>query len=130
ASALTADIERLLALPAARRCRLHVDGTTRSAIRLSSVGSGITEELRNGISQPRNKLDATRRELANLQDEIGSIRREIRRFRAVEQAIGVERDPNVWRNSAAREQTRNARCQDNAVGTFEYCVTTKPVGLR
>jgi hypothetical protein len=34
--------------------------------------------------------DATRRELANLRDEIGSIGRG--------QAVGVERDPDAWLN--------------------------------
>jgi hypothetical protein len=50
------------------------------------------------ISQLRNKLDATRRELADLRDEIGSIGREFRRFEAIEQAVGVERNPDAWLN--------------------------------
>jgi uncharacterized coiled-coil DUF342 family protein len=66
------------------------------------VGGGITKELRNEISQLRNKDDATRRELANLRDEIGSIGREYHRFEAIEQTTGVERDLDAWLNCAAR----------------------------
>jgi hypothetical protein len=73
------------------------------------VGGGITKELRNEISQRRNKLDATRSRKARIPP-----------LRAIEQAVGVERDPDAWLNRTARERTRNARCQDNAVGTFKY----------
>jgi hypothetical protein len=51
-----------------------------------------------GVEYKRNKLDATRRELANLREEISSIGREFRRFEGFEQAVGVQRDPDAWLN--------------------------------
>jgi hypothetical protein len=53
--------------------------------------------------------NSTRRELANLRDEIGSIGREFRRFEAIEQAVGVERDPDAWLNPHERTRKQGVK---------------------